>query len=48
MEPPVVGTLGVAWFHHHPEEAVMVEVGDRVVVESEKVGNVTVAAWSPP
>jgi hypothetical protein len=41
MEPPVVGILGVAWFRHHPEEAVMVEVGDRVVVESEKVGNVT-------
>ncbi|HZA80351.1 MAG TPA: DUF1918 domain-containing protein, partial [Actinomycetes bacterium] len=38
---PVVGTLGVAWFRHHPEEAVMVEVGDQVVVESEKVGNVT-------
>jgi hypothetical protein len=41
MEPPIVGTLGVAWFRHHPEEATMVEVGDRVLVESEKVGSVT-------
>jgi hypothetical protein len=41
MEPPVVGTLGMAWCRHHPEEATMVEVGDRVLVESEKVGSVT-------
>ena len=42
MEPRVVGdTLGVAWFRHHPKEATMVEVGDRVLVESEKVGSVT-------
>jgi Domain of unknown function (DUF1918) len=27
--------------HHHPQESAMVEVGDRVVVESEKVGTVT-------
>jgi hypothetical protein len=26
----------------------MVEVGDRVLVESEKVGTLTAAAWSPP
>jgi hypothetical protein len=30
-----------AGFRHHPEEAQMVEVGDRVLVESEKVGAVT-------
>jgi hypothetical protein len=30
-----------AWFRHHPQEATMVEVGDRVLVESEKVGSVT-------
>jgi hypothetical protein len=41
MEPAVLGTLGVAWFRHHPEEATMVKVGDRVLVESEKVGSVT-------
>jgi hypothetical protein len=34
-------TLGVARFCHHPAEAIMVEVGDRILVESEKVGNVT-------
>jgi hypothetical protein len=41
MEPAVLGTLGVAWSRHHPEEATMVKVGDRVLVESEKVGSVT-------
>jgi Domain of unknown function (DUF1918) len=34
-------TLEVALARHCPEEATMVEVGDRVLVESEKVGSVT-------
>ena len=37
----VLGTLTVAWLRNHPEEATMAEVGDRVLVESEKVGSVT-------
>jgi uncharacterized protein DUF1918 len=31
----------MALVRHCPEEATMVEVGDRVLVESEKVGSVT-------
>jgi hypothetical protein len=34
-------TLGGGLVRHHPKEATMVEVGDRVLVESEKVGSVT-------
>jgi hypothetical protein len=41
MEPAVLGTPGVAWLRHHPEEATMVKVGDPVLVEWEKVGSVT-------
>jgi hypothetical protein len=41
MEPAVVETLEWPGFRHHPEEATMVKVGDRVLVESEKVGSVT-------
>jgi hypothetical protein len=37
----IFGTLVEAWFRCHPEEVKMVEVGDRVLVESEKVGSPT-------
>jgi hypothetical protein len=41
MEPPFAWTLGEPGFVTTPQEATMVEVGDRVLVESEKVGSVT-------
>jgi hypothetical protein len=42
MEPRVVGeTLGGGLVSSRSKEATMVEVGDRVLVESEKVGSVT-------
>jgi hypothetical protein len=31
----------LVWFRHPPEEVEMVEIGDRVLVESEKVGSAT-------
>jgi hypothetical protein len=36
-----LGTLVEVWFRRHPEGVKMVEVGDRVLVESEKVGSAT-------
>jgi Domain of unknown function (DUF1918) len=39
MEPATFGHLEVALARHVPKEATMVEVGDRVLVESEKVGS---------
>jgi hypothetical protein len=40
MEPATSGTLGTAWFVTVQRRSVeMVQVGDRVLVESEKVGS---------
>jgi Domain of unknown function (DUF1918) len=41
MGPAALGTLGVAWSVTIQRRSTMVEVGDRVLVESEKVGSVT-------
>jgi Domain of unknown function (DUF1918) len=41
MEPAVLGTLGWPGFVTIQRRSTMVEVGDRVLVESEKVGSVT-------
>jgi hypothetical protein len=41
MEPTALGTLGVAWFRHHPEEVDDGRGRRPVLVESEKVGSVT-------
>jgi hypothetical protein len=41
MEPPVIGDTWEWPVSSPSKEATMVEVGDRVLVESEKVGSVT-------
>jgi hypothetical protein len=41
MQPAVLGTLGWPGFVTIQRGSTMVEVGDRVLVESEKVGSVT-------
>jgi hypothetical protein len=41
MEPAALGTLGYLVLSSSRRRSTMVEVGDRILVESEKVGTVT-------